>query len=120
MVPKVPYSDKWMAKFQKEIGGLPTTSENDVSQIVEISATEESAKISHLESPDWSYTTDYCLSVSVDKTVKDVFRAREFQPQQTKDNITVIPQTTNGIDFNMLQRRDIPILFYDEFTLYEV
>lgn len=30
------------------------------------------------------------------------------------------PVTESGIDFDMLRRRDLPILFYDEITLYEV
>lgn len=109
-----------MAKFQKEIGGLATTSEKGGSQKVEYTTEDSTATISHLESSDWSFTTDYCLTVSIDKTMKDLLTAKDFQPQQTKDAITIIPQSVSGIDFAMLQRHDIPILFYDEFTLYEV
>lgn len=113
-VPKVPYADKWLAKFHQGVRDHPES-----QKII----TEE-CPINHIQTSDWTYSTDYCLTLTDWDSNKtpDILTARHFQPNNTNsnNNITIVPESKSGIDFEMLQRRDIPILFFDEFTLYEV
>lgn len=104
-----------------------------------------STTITTIRASDWTYTTDYCCTLTQDTQTstddKDhhlvvhgqTFHQTNIYPlhhdhQSNAASTTslppspwmVTPQATCGIDYDMLRRRDLPILFYDEMTLYEV
>lgn len=106
--------------------------------------TEHSATtITTIRASDWTYTTDYCCTLTQDTQTStadrdhhlvvhgQTFHQANIYPlhhdHQTNGSTAsspspwmVTPQATCGIDYDMLRRRDLPILFYDEMTLYEV
>lgn len=104
--------------------------------------------ITTIKASDWTYSTDYCCSLlhtplqaSAEQENQEeqqfilhgqTFHRSNLYPLHHKNTSssslpaayhtpwTVTPQTTCGIDYELLRRRDVPILFYDEMTLYEV
>lgn len=104
---------------------------------------EEAPTLIDIKATDWTFTTDYCcslLSAAVSRpppssgyqdTLKQVLHGRA-----SRDGINYVCQgplntahsesrwqvnkaESSSIDLDMLKRRDLPILFYDEITLYE-
>lgn len=170
-VVQVPYAKKWvnrLANIQspgaaahhhahgitpiqettKHIAHAPASASTSVTTHVDAHVdavpTEHSATtITTIRASDWTYTTDYCCTLSQDTETStadrdhhlvvhgQTFHQTNIYPLHHDHQANastasspspwmVTPQTACGIDYDMLRRRDLPILFYDEMTLYEV
>ncbi len=85
------------------------------------------APFTNIQASDWTYSTDYCFTlhhacveedVDYEKILgRTVVRALTLT-ESSFPRVVIAPES--GIDMEMLRRRDLPILFYDELTLYEV
>lgn len=104
-------------------------------QVIE-GATVTDAPFTDIQASDWTFSTDYCVTfhhpVSSGQTTfsEEVVDYEELLPrsvlrafnvtQCSSPNLRVEVAGQSGIDIDMLRRRDLPILFYDELTLFEV
>ena len=101
-------------------------------QVIEGSTTTD-APFTDIQASDWTFSTDYCVTLhhpsnSSDETEevdhdkllsRSVLRAfNVIDLSSAAFRMEVASQS--GIDLDMLRRRDLPILFYDELTLFEV
>lgn len=126
-----------MAKLAHEFGNNDSQPPADhVFQSAVESADGETPTFTHIQASDWTLSSDYCFSLYPTNALKPVINVeqmivhREILRAQTLLQSSSLSELVNktqievasssGIDFNMLRRRDLPILFYDELTLYEV
>jgi hypothetical protein len=138
-VPQVPYANKWMRRMT-EGGSLPTehvgasaTATVAASTAVTESSDIVSATFTPLHASEWTLSNDYCCTLhappspNAHETLRydqlqdrTVLRATTLLQNTTKSVVRVEIAQQSGIDLEMLMRRDLPILFYDEITLFEV
>ena len=126
-----------------------TTVENNTTTTATSTSTpqrEDSITLTLIQPSDWTFSTDYCLTAFFESlpdtlslsakerneiySLKQILRARELSNLAANNPSTplLFPNqvcrieavTTSGINYEMLKRRDLPILFYDEIILYEV
>lgn len=94
-----------------------------------------------IRASDWTFSTDYCCTLldtvvatgtnDLEHFPRHILHGKPYGGQVSFDTAAtsehrtpsrweVKHQEQSGIDYEMLKRRDLPILFYDEVTLYEV
>ena len=140
---QVPCSTKWMSKLaadgfsfkSEESINLHTQKrqENDGLTISNTNA-DELLTLSTFKPPDWTFSSDYCFTLNKSICNDEDSRHRKFVVGATDlglslenvDKISTVSgwevsrDATTGIDMELLKQTDVPILFYDEFILYQV
>ncbi len=99
-----------------------------------MSATTD-APFTDIQASDWTFSTDYCVTLHHPSTELVETEREEVDYEKLLSRHVVRAINANGspspgfrievaghsgIDIEMLKRRDLPILFYDELTLFEV
>jgi hypothetical protein len=106
-------------------------------------STDGHPPLTSIRASDWTYSTDYCCSLlhTNDNDSSSSMQPSEhhfivhgqpfhgsniypIQQEQSSGAQPLSPwivteESTCGVDYELLRRRDMPILFYDEMTLYE-
>lgn len=132
----MPYSQKWTRRISEgfAVSNEPLQSiHTPTHHKTRNELLNETPVLTNIQASDWTYSTDYCFTLNhTNDTQKSILTAyqlknhlSDLQPSLEKEEDSVKtfscqPIEESGIDYEMLKRRDLPILFYDEFILYEV
>lgn len=144
-VPKVPFSHGWMASMRSQLESSRVYPTSPVHKDVLPILPDEAAILNAVRAYDWTFSNDYCVTVlskeasSSDPSSlrKAIVNARDASslhlPALLLNQSGILPASSESmvgwtvrkdetclIDYDMLKRRDLPILFYDEMTLYQV
>lgn len=122
-VPKVPFSHGWMAAMRSTLEDSNSTRSAASPLLPHQSGKysdssplpDEAAILTAVRAYDWTFSNDYCLTLlSADS--KAILSARSLSSPKGWQ----ITRTESClIDYEVLKRRDLPILFYDELLLYQ-
>lgn len=145
---KVPQAKKWSnAAVGLPIPKATGTSSSASDSAFSAAEATSGEKISSTNTCDWTFSSDYCCTLQSNASSelvaqvpgasplpfvpdnKQVLRASRLPSTSSGvDNNTgcccggawnVQRSTTTGIDYEMLKNRELPILFYDQFILYQ-
>lgn len=139
-IPRVPCSSKWMSKLSSEgfsNAGAPADQNSDKESIFNMpkafgsEMNEEKLVLATNKAYDWTFSSDYCCTVSesdsssaeMHTNYSRILGARELSSQAKSSSSSswqIAHEAQSGIDMDLLRQRDVPILFYDEFILYQV
>jgi hypothetical protein len=115
---KVPQAKIWLSSNQFDAG----TNISDTAGNAAVSLELQKGGF------DWTFTSDYCFSIKEIGTERsEIIRAGGKEPHFGKENCngysrpwSLFREEQSGIDYGMLKNKTMPILFYDEYILYQV
>lgn len=123
---KVPYSSNWMSQQD-----LPNTVFH-ANERQHIHVARERIAVPSL---DWTYSSDYNFSLrsllptarndggnTLAASIETIVSARDIADiisNQSGQAWSLAYAERSGVDYDLLRRQDLPILFYDEFLLYQ-
>ena len=147
-VVKVPQSTKWMARHEEYKSCVTDSSSESVfridstmpSQTTSRNANNDSYSCNNSQSNhislnndekvcEWTFHSDYSISLCQECCSPYIVSARKLQdvkttahdiPQLQELDWNITSAENSGIEYDLLRQRDIPILFYDDFVLYQV
>lgn len=71
---------------------------------------------------DWTFSSDYCITAcsGVSEAVLGGHSLAQMRERGHGSHWSIQVTDNCGIDFDLLRRQDVPILFFDEMILYQV
>lgn len=111
---QVPYASSWNARHLQNLNVGTTREDVKNAEAVDFAKSGNPC--------DWTLSSDYCCTVKRGEAQRVLSARLLTELMSGSDHFLglVEPRQQSGIDFEMLKDRNAPILFYDEFILYQV